>query len=190
MRGTRGLTGALLIAGLATAPGWCTAADGPDALATEALRFRLEHRSLARVTGLWGTVRLSDPRITAAGMEFLATQPDEPATEIAAAVPKPIPLDQVSRVQIQVGSSRGAAIAGGLLGAVIGLSVASAVSQLSGILGTVHPASGGELMTGAVLGAVPGTLIGALLGTPFRHWKTIYPMTISTEDPPPDLNSR
>jgi hypothetical protein len=185
MRGIRILTGALLIAGLAAGPGWCTAADGPDSLSTEALRFRLERRSLARVTGPWGAVRLSDPRIGAAGLEFLAARPDEPAADTALAVPKPIPLDQVSRVQIRVGSSGGVAIAGGPLGVAWGLSVANSFNN-SGFHNPDSPASsGGGVLIGAALGAVPGTLLGALLGKSFPHWKTIYP-----EDPPPDPSSR
>ena len=189
MRGTRILTGALLIVGLAAGPGWCVAAGGPDSLTTEALRFRLEHRSLARVTGPWGAVRLSDPRIGAAGLEFLAARPDEPAADTAAAVPKPIPLDQVSRVQIRVGTSRGVAIAGGLLGAVIGLSVANSLN--SSLHNPDSPiSSDGGVLIGATLGAASGTLLGALLGKSFLHWKTIYPKTIDSEDPPLELSSR
>jgi hypothetical protein len=188
MRGPRCLTGALLIAGLAAGPGWCAATDGPDSLATEALRLRLEHRSLARVTGPWGTVRLSDPRVTAAGLEFLAARTDEPAAGTAAVVPKPIPLDQVARVQIQVGMSRGVAIAGGLLGAIWGLSVANSLNN-NGFHDPNSPnSSGGGVFLGA-LGAVPGTIIGALLGKSFKYWKTIYPKTIDPEAPPLELNS-
>jgi hypothetical protein len=191
MRGTRSLMGALLIAGLAASPGWCAAADGPDSLATEALRIRLEHRSLARVTGPRGTVRLTDPRIGAAGLEFLAARPDEPTADTAAAVPNPIPLDQLSRVQIQVGTSRGVAIAGGLLGAVIGLSVANSFGSMFDDWGPpdANDSHSGLLLGGAVLGAVPGTLLGALLGKLFPHWKTIYPKTIHPEDPPLELSS-
>jgi hypothetical protein len=187
MRGTRILTGAVLIVGLAAGLGWCAAAHGPDSLVTEALRFRLEHRSLARVTGPWGTVRLSDPRIGAAGLEFLLLVPEGSAgMDTAAAVPKPIPLDQVSRVQIRVGSSGGVAIAGGLLGAVLGLSVANSLHSVGHMVADPVPTpSNGEQLAGAVLGAVPGALLGALLGTQFRRWKTIYP-----EDPPPDPSSR
>lgn len=185
MRGTRTLTGALLIASLAAGPGWCAAADGPDSLRTEALRFRLEHRSLARVTGPWGAVRLSDPRIGDAGLEFLDSVSEGSVGSDPAPLPKPIPLAQVYAVEIQVNSSGVMAVAGGLLGAIIGLTATSDLSQLSGIFGTVHPASGGELMTGAMLGAMPGALLGALLGTPFRHWKRIYP-----KDPPPALTEQ
>jgi hypothetical protein len=184
MRGLRILMGAVLLAGLATGPGWCLAADGPDSLRTEVLRVRLERRSLARVTGPWGAVRLSDPRIGAAGLEFMASRPDEPGTDTAP-LPKPIPLAQVYAVEIQVNSSGRMAIVGSLLGAGIGLTATAEISHLSGILGPERPASGGELLTGAMLGAMPGALLGALLGTLLREWKTIYP-----KDPPPDPSSR
>lgn len=187
MRATCILTGALLVAGLAAGPGWCAAADGTDPLATEALRSRLEHRSLARVTGPWGAVRLTDPRVTAAGLEFLAARPDEPTAGSAAAVPKPIPLAQVYEVEIRVNSAGLMAIVGGLVGAAIGMTVTQAMSQ---IMGPNPPPSSRELMTGTMLGAVPGTLLGAIVGSAFRHWKTVYPKTSHPEDPPLELNSR
>lgn len=176
MRATCILTGALLIAGLAAGPGWCAAAGGPDSLATEALRHKLENRSLARVTGPWGTVRLTDPRVTAAGLEFLASRPDEPAAAIAATVPKPIPLDQLSRVQIRANNAGVMALGGGLIGALIGYTATQEISQ---IMGPNPPPSGGESLTGTLKGAMPGALLGALLGSAVRHWKTIYP-----KDPP------
>ena len=182
MRATCILTGALLIAGLAAGPGWCAAADGPDSLATEALRHQLQFRPLARVTGPWGAVRLTDPRVTAAGLEFLAARPDAPGSDTGP-LPNPIPLARVHVIEIQVNSAGGMAIAGGLLGAAIGM-ISVAVAQMD-IMGNGHSASREELLTGALMGAIPGTALGALLGSAARHWKRIYP-----EDPPPALTKR
>jgi hypothetical protein len=180
MRGTCILTGALLIAGLATGPGGCAAADGPDSLEI-ALRHQLEHRSLARVTGPWGAVRLTDPRATAAGLEFLAARPDTPATD-PAPLPNPIPLAQVYAVEIRTNSAGVMAVVGGLTGALIGVTATEAISQ---IMGPNPPPSGGELLTGALMGAMPGAALGALIGSATRHWKKIYP-----DGPPPGANSR
>jgi len=181
MRATCILTGALLIAGLAAGPGWCTAADGPDSLATEALRHKLEFRSLARVTGTWGAVRLLDPRVTAAGLEFLAARPDEPGSDTGP-LPNPIPLARVRGVEIQANNAGVMAVVGGLIGALIGYTTTQEMSQ---IMGPNPSPSGGETLTGALMGAVPGAALGALLGSAVRHWKRIYP-----EDPPPDPSSR
>ena len=184
MRDIRILTGALLLAGLAAGPGWCAAADGRDSLGTEALRHKLEYRSWARVTGPWGAVRLSNPRIRATGLEFLAARPDAPGTDTTF-LPNPIPLARVYAVEIQVNSSGKGTIFGGLVGVALGMIMAEAVSQMDFGFGGGHSANGGDLLTGAVLGAVPGVILGALLGAAFRHSEEIYPV-----DRLPDRRSR
>jgi len=175
MRDIRILTGALLLAGLAADPGWCAAADGPDSLRTEALRSQLEHWSSARVTGPWGAARLTDPRIRAAGLEFLAARPDTPGTDTTA-LTNPIPLARLYKVETQANSAGKGAIIGGLAGAAIGLALAAMEDQvdLGPTFGNPPHDRTGDYVAGAMLWALPGTALGALLGSAFRHWRTVY----------------
>ena len=80
------------------------------------------------------------------------------------------------KVETQANSAGKGAIIGGLAGAAIGLALAAMEDQvdLGPTFGNPPHDRTGDYVAGAMLWALPGTALGALLGSAFRHWRTVY----------------
>jgi len=136
------------------------------------LRYAVGNAGWLRVSGPWGRARLRAPRVVGAALGFEEARPE--AGSATAEVPNPLPLARIDLVQVPVGSSRNGAIVGGMVGVILGVATASALSNMD-VLGPAPGPSAGDLLAGALVGGVPGACLGAVLGTAFTRWKTIYP---------------
>ena len=116
------------------------------------------------------------------GLEFSAARPDEPGTEVGS-IPNPIPIAHVYTVEVPVSGAGVGALLGAIAGVVVGVLAEESISNLSGIMspsGPKHP-SAGELAQGAVVCAVPGMALGALIGSFFRDTKRVYPQATALD---------
>lgn len=126
---------------------------------------RMERAGRVAAEGPWGAAILVKPRFGATGVEYSeATALGDRAGP--SALPHPIPMQQLSKLQIRVGSTR--------KGAIIGVLTATVPTLLLGILvAGVEGGMGG--LPGAV--AIVGTLgagVGGYIGTFVPRWQTVY----------------
>ncbi len=171
--------GVLLSLGLAGMQASCAAGQAPDSLTAASLELVVGRRRWVRVESRWNTARLIKPRVTAAGLEFSAARPDEPGADIGT-LPNPIPLAQIHRVEVPVNAAGKGLLFGALVGGVLGLATAAMEDQVD--LGpafrprTPPPHDRvGDYVRWATLGALPGAVVGALIGSAFRDMKEVYP---------------
>lgn len=141
-----------------------------DSLAYATVARHATPERIYRVERLGGVIDLPASALTRAGFQLPRREGWGPVDSAGHGL---IPWNEVTRVQIKANSfGAGAAIGGvlGLLGAAIVVGVGNDVaSGLGGDGVDDHEAYGG-----IALAAVGGTVVGALVGSAFRHWKTIY----------------
>ena len=156
-----------------------SAASPPDSLAAAELRLAVGRRPWVRVESRWNTARLIKPRATTAGLGFSEARPDEPGADIGT-LPNPIPLAQIYRVEVPVNAAGKGLLFGALVGGVLGLATAAMEDQVD--LGPTFRKTPpphdriGDYVRWAALGALPGAVVGALIGSAFRGMKEIYPL--------------
>ena len=178
----------LLALAFVAASGTLTArAQSPDPTSDSAdyawLRRQINGQALILVRGDWGTAELHRPYLTDRTLSFAEARSSTTTTIVA--LPSPLPLDTIQRIQVP-GSAAGS---GALVGAGIGLlgglamSIGLTASLCEG--GGCSNAGGGSavITLGSAFG---GGLLGALIGSTIKKWKTIYSDNLSggTGSPP------
>jgi hypothetical protein len=158
---------ALGLGGLLAAPvsplqsqGGIIALDSPVVHQLSPLRDRIDYAARLRFKTPWGTSVLADPRLLASGLGYDSlTSPGShlraPAFEL-----------QVRGRATGRGAVVGAGIAG-LLGALLG-------TQLAGLCMCSRPPQIETALVVGVLGAAGGAVVGAIVGSQFTSWRTIY----------------
>jgi hypothetical protein len=120
-----------------------------------------------------GRRTLYDPTVDASGLAYSDSL--GPAGDRQAASPSPLPMAQVTRIQVPHGSHAGnGAKIGGALGLGLGVLGVVLASGDSWATPTAGEAVGAMLVTTAI-----GAGVGALVGTAVPRWKTVY----ASDDP-------
>ncbi len=91
------------------------------------------------------------------------------------AVPRPLTLDAVDRIQVRGSAAGKGALVGAAIGAVGGIVAGVALANWCGPLGgDCTPNYGAVVPIVAVVSTAGGALLGAIVGAPFKRWKTVY----------------
>lgn len=167
---------------------FCTAAEGqsssegaPAAIDLQVraeLSQSLSRRDVARVRTTWGLFEVSTPRLhNPTTLDFAVARPVG-ATEGTADLPRPLPLADISEIQLQRSAAgRGAAVGAAVLGGFTVLATLPFTRPCRGGLadfGNPCGASAGDVIMAAMVAGTGGALVGALIGAPIKQWKTIY----------------
>jgi hypothetical protein len=132
------------------------------------LSSRINGQALIRVSGRWGTRYLVGPHLSGRSLAFEAMEPPDSAAAH-------LMLDSVDRIQVR-GNAAGS---GALIGAGIGLlgGLATGIGLTSSLCndGLGCSNAGGGTAVIALVSTAGGALLGALIGSASKRWKTIYP---------------
>ena len=139
-----------------------------------ALEEQVSSQSLIRVRSTWGEATLWRPHMTGASITFDSLGAFVPARETAA-VPETLTLADLDRIQVRGSAAGSTAWKVGVFGLVAGGAFGVAVASID-LVGESN--GGGEKVAGALLGGSvgfgAGYVLGALIGAPMQHWKTVY----------------
>ncbi len=171
------MLGRLLALALVSASATLTArarTTGPtnDSLDNAWLRHQINGRALIRVRGVWGSADLSRPQLAGRTLSYAETT--FPGTT-SLALPRSLSLETINRIQVRGNAAGTGALVGGGVGLLGGLAMSLALTSTlcNDALGCSNAVGGTVVITlGAAVG---GTLLGALIGSTIKKWKTIYP---------------
>jgi hypothetical protein len=147
-----------------------------DSVRLERLQARVNSQDRIRVfTHSWGRMELHSPRLAGSSITYANVMMTAPPPDTAQPFPRPLPLPQVSQLQVRGSAAKSGAIIGasvlGGLGLVLGL---ASTGECSGWLDMWCGADAGEVVVFTLGSAAVGALIGVVIGAPVKKWKTVY----------------
>lgn len=160
----------LIFALVATATGQTDARQDTLAAGTpefELLQQKIEGRERVRVTTQWGRVVLYGPELAAEGMGFGRAQFEKRPPRGTGGFRRPLPLSEISRIDVRVGT----AWAGALIGAGGGILLTTAGYGLCDE--DCESSSGTKVSVYVVMTAVTA-LVGAMIGRDGWGWSPVY----------------
>ena len=137
-------------------------AQAPDSM----LSTRINGQALIRVSGRWGTRYLVQPRLAGGTFTYAALEP-------ADSLGSPLRLDGVDRIQVRGNAVGTGALIGAGVGLMGGLAMGIGVTSSLCSDGGCSNASGGTIEV-ALVSTVGGALLGALIGSVAKQWRTVY----------------
>ena len=142
-----------------------------DSIARVSLPYRINGHALIRVRGSWGTAFLNQPQLVGQVLTY-ASAASEPG-----ALPRPLTLDAVDRIQARGSAAGTGALVGAAIGAAAGVPAGVALAKSLNDIGfgsSSSPDYGGTMLLTVPVSAAGGALLGALIGATFKKWKTVY----------------
>jgi Trk-type K+ transport system membrane component len=133
-----------------------------------------------RVVGAWGRAELAEPSVSAGTIRYSRARaltsfsaPSALPLSLSLILPQPLPLADVTEVQVPAGNDavHGAVVGGLLLG---GLMLVAGVAASSCDACITSGASAGDVISVTLVAGAIGAGIGALLGSTSTRWKTVY----------------
>jgi hypothetical protein len=149
------------------------AADTSSAPPAElpAIAKHIGPRDHVRVTGAFGRFQGYVGVVGPFGLEHIVVKPDAPEEWRPHNLPKRIPWSAIDGVHMRRGNARTGAVAGGITFAIVGGLLTAAAASLAD---SYSPKPGeAAIVGGAVSGAI-GVVVGAGIGSAFRHWAVVY----------------
>ena len=146
-----------------------------DSVRLERLQAQVNSQNRIRAfTYSWDPVELYSPRLAGLSITYENVEMTVPPPDTAQAFPQPLLLPQVSQLQVRGSAAKSGAIIGGSvlggLGLVAGLASTGECSAFELICGS----DAGDVVVITLGSAAVGALLGAVIGSPFKKWKTIY----------------
>jgi hypothetical protein len=143
----------------------------PDSGAVARLGSSINGRALIRVRGDWGTADLARPRLVGRELDYAtASSP----TRSLIALPRPFPLDTIQRIQVPGNAAGTGAMVGASVGLLGGLALGIGLTESLCNGGSGCSNAGGGAATIALAATLGGAVLGAVIGSTMRKWKTIY----------------
>lgn len=162
---------ALIIVAAGSTPSGHAQASSPDSTMSARLGSMINGRALIRIRGDWGTADLSRPHLVGRQLDYdEASSP----THSLIALPRPFPLDTIQRIQVPGNAAGTGAMVGMEIGLLGGLAMGIGLSASLCNDGLGCSNQGGGAATIALASTVGGAVLGAVIGSTMRKWRTVY----------------
>jgi hypothetical protein len=146
-----------------------------DSVRLERLQAQVNSQDKLRAfTYSWDSVELRSPRLTGLSITYDHVEMAVPPRDTAQPFPRPLPLTQVSQLQVRGSAAKSGAIIGGSVLGGLGLAAGLASTKECSAFELVCGSDAGDVVVVTLGSAAVGALLGAVIGSPFKTWKTIY----------------
>jgi hypothetical protein len=183
MRGTS----LVLAACCCAAPGiaWSQQADSPQerAVARQRLEARINSQERIRVLTTWGQAELYQPVLSSEALNYGhgrllgPTQPGSPEGErmLPEGFPRALQLSDVSEMQVRTAATKRGLLIGSVAFGILGLAAGvSTTEECQGFIDIFCGSDAGDVAVVTAGTAVVGGMVGALIGSVSKRWKTVY----------------
>lgn len=180
-------TSLVLAACCCAAPGiaWSQQADSPQEreVARQRLEARINSQDRIRVLTAWGQAELYQPVLSSEALNYGRgrllgpTQPGSPEGErmLPEGFPRALQLSQVSEIQVRGAATKRGLLIGSVAFGALGLGLGVAMTEeCSGFIDLFCGLDAGDVVIVTAGSAVVGGIVGALIGSVTKRWKTVY----------------
>lgn len=149
----------------------------PDPNDPAYVQAQVAQQSLVRVAGPWGSAILHRPQLDDQALSYDSLTGFTPGTTGSTPLTRPLPFNEVARIERLGNASGSGAAIGGALGAVAGIAVGIGLARASEGPSASFT-TGGEVfgggLAGAMFGCAVGGIVGAVIGSKVPKWHALY----------------
>jgi hypothetical protein len=169
------------------APGfaWSQQADSPQerAAARQRLEARINSQERIRVLTAWGQAELYQPLLSSEALNYGhgrllgPTGPGSPEGQrtLPEGFPRALQLSEVSEIQVRSAATKRGLLIGSVAFGALGLALGvSMTEECEGFLDLFCGLDAGDVVIVTAGSAVVGGMVGALIGSVVKKWKTVY----------------
>lgn len=169
------------------APGfaWSQQTDSPQerAAARQRLEDRINSQERIRVLTAWGQAELYQPLLSSEALNYGhgrllgPTGPGSPEGErtLPEGFPRALQLSEVSEIQVRSAATKRGLLIGSVAFGALGLALGvSMTEECEGFLDLFCGLDAGDVVIVTAGTALVGGMVGALIGSVSKRWKTVY----------------